>query len=166
VEERKFALSLVQDEGYQYIVLFDDPGMDPLRLDEPPPLGAGHAPNAVRLLGAAIGNCLAASLQFCLARARVEPRRISARVEGRLFRNRDGRLRVGDLKVLLEPSLGSGNASRFDRCVELFEEFCIVTESVRRGIDVMVEVRPRYHADEVDARPERNPGESTPIAAD
>lgn len=74
MEERKFALSLVQDEGYQYIVLFDDPGMDPLRLDEPPPLGAGHAPNAVRLLGAAIGNCLAASLQFCLARARVEPR--------------------------------------------------------------------------------------------
>jgi organic hydroperoxide reductase OsmC/OhrA len=144
VDERGFALTLVRDESFQYVVLFDDPGLDPIRLDEPPPLGDGQGPNAVRLLGAAIGNCLAASLQFCLQRARVNVLAMSARVEGRLVRNRDGRFRVGDVHVVLNPTLGEGSAASFDRCVELFEEYCIVTESVRRGIDVLVEVRPHY----------------------
>ena len=46
-------------------------------------------------MGAAVGNCLAASLLFCLEKARVPVTDIRARVEGYVVRNESGRLRVG-----------------------------------------------------------------------
>jgi hypothetical protein len=46
-------------------------GAPPLRIDEPPPLGEERGPDAAALLGAAVGDCVAASLVFCLRKARV-----------------------------------------------------------------------------------------------
>lgn len=149
MDGERFALTLALKDGFEFAADFDQPGVANLALDEPPPLGAGHGPNAARLLGAAVGNCLAASLLLCLRKARVEVLDFRARVEGTLVRNARGRLRIGDIRVSLQPVYGGRDAGRIDRCLEIFEDFCIVTESVRRGIDVKVEVEPALTATEV-----------------
>jgi len=38
-------------------------------MDEPEPMGGNSGPNACKVLAATIGNCLTASLLFCLQKA-------------------------------------------------------------------------------------------------
>lgn len=137
-----FAVSLEQRERFVFDVAFDDPGWPLLRLDEPAPLGDGSAPNASRILGAAVGNCLAASLLFCLQKARVPVTGLKAEVRGELARNEKGRLRIASMGVVIRPTLDAVGPERIARCLELFEDFCVVTQSVREGIDVHVSVEP------------------------
>ena len=111
-------------------------------MDEPPPVGDGTGPNPTRLLGAAVGSCLSASLLFCMRKARLQPGEITATVEGTLERDDRNRLRVGGLQVRIRPTLGEDDASRARRCMDVFEDFCIVTQSVRSGIDIDVVVEP------------------------
>ena len=139
-EEHGFAVGLTLREGYAFSVDFEQQGVPVLVLDEPPPLGTGRGPNAARLLAAAIGNCLSASLLHCLRRARVEVQGMHTTVEGTLVRNERGRFRVGAIRVKLAPDVAPEQRERMSRCLELFEDFCIVTESVRQGVQVDVEV--------------------------
>jgi organic hydroperoxide reductase OsmC/OhrA len=44
--------------------------------------------------------------------------------------------------VGLEPELDAEAGQKLNRCLELFQDFCLVTQSVRAGIDVEVEVAP------------------------
>lgn len=142
MDDHRFSVDLTLEQGYQFSVDFHLAGVPELRVDEPAPLGRSSGPNAARLLAAAVGNCLAASLAYCLQRSRVPLRRLRATVEGTLVRNAKGRLRIGGLRVRLEPELETEGAERLRRCLELFEDFCLVTQSVRAGIDVEVEVAP------------------------
>jgi uncharacterized OsmC-like protein len=142
-EEKTFSLSVEQQDRYRFDVVFDDPSWSPIPTDEPSPLGDGTAPNPSRLLGAAMGNCVAASLLFCLEKARVPVTDIKARVTGTIGRNDRGRLRIRSLKVVVEPTVDGVPPQRLARCLEIFEDFCIVTQSVREGFDVDVVVEPR-----------------------
>jgi organic hydroperoxide reductase OsmC/OhrA len=136
-----FTIHIDQVEGYLFRTRFDHESHGELLMDEPPPLGKDAAPNPARILAAAIGNCLAASLQFCLARAGLHPTALSATAQVQLVRNQDRRLRVGAIEVTLSPELAASSA--LDECVGAFEDFCVVTESVRQGLDVRVRVEPR-----------------------
>lgn len=140
IEEKRFDVALTLRDGYAFSADFDQDGVPALLLDEPPPLGAGRGPNAVRLLAAAVGNCLGASLVHCLRKARVDVRGMRVAVEGTLVRNERGRLRVGEIRVRLAPDVPAEQRERMGRCLELFEDFCLVTESVRQGITVDVAV--------------------------
>jgi organic hydroperoxide reductase OsmC/OhrA len=111
-------------------------------VDEPPPLGAGHGPNASRLLAAAVGNCLSASALLCLRKARIDVRGMRTTVRSSMVRNEKGRLRIGTIRVDIEPVVSPADRERMSRCLELFEDFCVVTQSVREGIDVEVAVTP------------------------
>ncbi len=138
-----FSLTVRRREGFRFDVSFDDASWPAVLLDEPSPLGEDTGPNAARMLGAAIGNCLAASLLFCLQKAHVPVSDLTARVEGTIGRNERGRLRITGVRVVLEPSVeGDAEPARLSRCLGIFEDFCVVTESVRQGIDVEVEVAP------------------------
>jgi organic hydroperoxide reductase OsmC/OhrA len=108
--------------------------------DEPPPLGEGSGPNAAAVLAAAIGNCLAASFAFCLRKVRLEPLDVTAEVVAHVARNEQGRFRVKDIDVEIRPEVAENDRARAERCEQLFEDFCIVTESVRRGIPVNVKI--------------------------
>jgi uncharacterized OsmC-like protein len=90
------------------------------------------------LLGAAIGSCLVSSLLFCLAKARVPLENMRARVNVEKVRNERGRLRIGSIKVGLALDVADEYRERFERCRSLFEDYCIVTESVRAGIPIEV----------------------------
>jgi uncharacterized OsmC-like protein len=136
-----FAVTLNRHDNYRFHVDFGLENVPSLETDELPPLGEGAGPNPARMLAAAVGNCLAASLLFCLNKSRVEVEDLAVRVEGSYARNEEGRLRIEGLSVILEPHIASDLAGRLDRCTYLFEEFCIVTQSVRDGLKINVEIR-------------------------
>ncbi len=129
-------------DNYEFVAQFDDvDGLPEMVFDEPVPLGEGRAPSAAAVLGAAVGNCLAASLVFCLRKVRIEPEGLTARVATHVSRNEQGRFRISGIDVELVPELGPDvDQSRFNRCEQLFEDFCTVTESIRQGIPIRVAV--------------------------
>lgn len=60
-ESSRFEVRLDQEEDYRFRSDFGVPGIQPLIIDEPPPLGDAAGPNASRLVAAAVGHCLSAS---------------------------------------------------------------------------------------------------------
>ena len=127
---------------YEFVGEFPDiTGSPSILFDEPEPLGHNRGPSAAAVLGAAIGNCLAASLAFCLRKARVELDDLTAHVTTHVTRNEQGRYRITGIDVALEPEVRQLDRQRLERCQQLFEDFCIVTQSVRQGIPVNVSVK-------------------------
>ena len=140
-EKRDYKVGVRFVRGYEFAAMFpDSDAVPPIVFDEPEPLGEGNGPNAVGVLAAAVGDCLAASFAFCLRKARVEPVDLTASVVAHVARNEQGRFRVSGIDVELTPDVNESDRHRLDRCERLFEDFCIVTESVRRGIPVNVKV--------------------------
>ncbi len=137
----KFTVTLTRKAGFEFAADFALPGVPALHLDEPAPLGGGTGPNPARVLAAAIGDCLSASLLYCLQRARIPVDGITTSVEGEMVRNAAGRLRMGPMRIRVAPEI-AGDQDRIGRCLEIFEDFCVVTQSVRDGMDVSVAVEP------------------------
>jgi uncharacterized OsmC-like protein len=135
----RFSVRVEQIDGFEFRVKFDKEQFALLLLDEPQPLGRDAAPNAARLLAAAIGNCLSASLVFCLKKSNVEASGVSADVVVEIVRTEARRLRVGKVDVTLHTNLPP-NDPALASCLGTFEDFCIVTQSVRHGIEVAVHV--------------------------
>jgi organic hydroperoxide reductase OsmC/OhrA len=132
-------VSLKLEEGYRIRATFESvAGAPSLVLDEPEPLGAGTGPNAQDLLAAAIGNCLAASLIFCLRKSRADVTGLEARVTTDTGRTEGNRLRINRVDVELAPKVGEEDAAKMARCAGLFEDFCTVTASLKGGLDVRV----------------------------
>jgi organic hydroperoxide reductase OsmC/OhrA len=140
-DDHSFSVEVQQVEDFKFTVDFGLDGVDDLLLDEPAPLGGGAGPNASRVLAAAIGNCLCASLLFCLRRARAEVSGIGARVSGSWVRNEEGRWRIKEMEVEINPSVEEEHASQLERCAEIFEQFCVASQSVRDGIEIKVKVK-------------------------
>lgn len=139
-EHARFTIHLDHLKDYQYQVRFDWENVPQLLLDEPPPLGSKQSPNASRLLAAALGNCLSASLLHCIAREDIPAEGMKTAVTCQLIRNADKRLRIGHIEVRITVSDQLASAPRMQRCLDLFEDFSVVTASVRAGIPVTVEV--------------------------
>ena len=139
-ESLSFKLELEQLQDYEFRVKFDWPDVAELTLDEPAPLGRATGPNAARLIGAAVANCLSSSLLFCMRKFKQTPGTLRAEVTGELARNERGRLRLGRFDVTIRLADAVGDIKHFDRCLQQFEDFCVVTESVRKGIPVGVRV--------------------------
>jgi len=136
--QEEFITNLEMLHAYQFEISFDDAGLANVRSDEPVPVGNGEYPNATRYLSAAVGNCLCASLAFCLRKARSEPISIRARVRTVLGRNDKGRLRVQGMQVTIYPEVE--DPAKLERCIPLFQDFCTVSAAVREGIDIQVSV--------------------------
>lgn len=139
-EVGRFTIDVEHLEGYEYKVKFDWPQAPDLLMDEPSPLGEQKGANASRLLAAALGNCLSASLMYCVSKADPPDQAVKTSVTCTMVRNEKGRMRVGGMDVRLTLGREFEQSARLKRCLSLFEEFCIVTASVRDGIDVRVEV--------------------------
>ncbi|MCA8003333.1 OsmC family protein [Burkholderia metallica] len=138
-EERVF-VDVIQVERFRFRVEFPDTAAPTLVTDELQPLGDGRAPNPIRLLGAAVANCLAASLLYSLQKYRNDPHPVTAHIEVALIRDTADRLRVGSMAVELKAGKKWAELAHAARALARFEEFCTVTESVRHGIPVTVNV--------------------------
>jgi organic hydroperoxide reductase OsmC/OhrA len=129
-------------DGYRFAATFPDvAAAQAITLDEASPLGTDAGPTPAGLLAAAVGGCLSASLTLCLNKAHLEPDAVNAHVTAHIGRNAGGRLRIEGIDVALTPCFPGTDQARFERCAALYEDFCIVTESVRHGIPVNVHLQ-------------------------
>ena len=140
--EEQFSVTLRMYQDYAQVVDFGPPDQTLIALDEPHPVGRGYGPNPARMLASAVGGCLGASLLYCFRKARIDVAGLSTKVEGTLVRNERGRLRIGALRVTLAPTMRSVASELLTQCFDIFEDFGVVTQSVRDGIDVDVRVEP------------------------
>jgi organic hydroperoxide reductase OsmC/OhrA len=90
------------------------------------------------MLAAAAADCLSASLLFCIFKEEPPANCLRAEATCIMIRNEKKRLRIGGLEVkLILSDLVKENA-RFARCKTLFEDFCVVSASIRQGIPMKV----------------------------
>jgi len=137
--EGEFSIHLTHNTGYNFNIEFDLDLADDLITDEPEPLGEGNGPNPSRLIAAAAANCLAASLLFCINKKDVTPNSLNACVTCHIERQQ-GRLRIANMQVNLNINPVLEQAIRMKRCLNLFESFCVATESLRKGFPIGVNV--------------------------
>src|SRR5436305_170887 len=105
-DEHTHRVTIRLARGFEFVAEFNDvPGAPSILFDEPAPLGGGNAPNAAAVLGAAVGNCLSASLAFRLRRARMDLEGLTTHVTTHVVRNERGRFRIGGIDVELVPVL-------------------------------------------------------------
>lgn len=138
--ESSTTVELVQLADYRFEASFGVPGMPKLVTDEPPPLGANAGPSPDHMLGAAVANCLASSLLFALRKFKNEPGPIRARATVEKARNEQKRIRIARIEVELHLGKPAAGMQMVERALAQFEEFCVVTQSVRAGIPVDVRV--------------------------
>ena len=142
VLETDSTTKLEQVKDYHFTVTFDKESLKAIAMDEQAPLGTGQGPNASRLLASAVGHCLSSSLLFCLQRSRIQLKQISTEVHTKLGRNETGRWRVQNIQVNIKAEpINQQDQERMKRCLDIFEDFCIVTASVKKGIDMQVTVQ-------------------------
>jgi uncharacterized OsmC-like protein len=127
-------------KGFKFKVVFDGEDVPELIVDEIKPLGENAGPNPTRLLSAAVGHCISSSLLFCLRKARVKVKALETEVKANVVRNEEGYLRVRSLDVQVRLDVQEDDKSRVDRCLGIFENYCTVTQSVRKGIAVKVAI--------------------------
>ncbi len=127
-------------EGYRFKVGFDVDTIPSLVVDEMAPIGQGLGPNPSRLLSVAVGHCLSSSLLYCLNKAKVRTTKLDTTVMTKIDRNAEGYLRIQGLNVRIQLQVNEEDKLRVPRCLALFENYCTVTQSVREGIDVKVDI--------------------------
>ena len=133
------SVTITQQSNYQFIVDFGA-GIPPLQADEQPPLGAGEGPTPSQLLVAAVTNCLSASLFFALQKYKQDAGGIVTTGTARIDRDDNKRLRVQEIAITIRLGKNGSEIDQLGRILTQFEEFCTVTQSVRRGIPVNVTV--------------------------
>lgn len=110
--------------------------------------GEKIGPDAATLLGLGVVSCLSASFIFCLNKRKLTLDDLEAKAEISFKENEKKVMRIEKIKVNLMPKTGDPSVlKRVKQCMKelksghrLFEESCIITASVREGIDVDVSI--------------------------
>lgn len=127
-------------DGYRFIAIFDENGIPSLVVDEQKPIGENAGPDPTSLLSVAVGQCLSSSLLYCMQKARVKVMNLETIVRAAKERNGEGFLRIRTLDVQLHLVVNEEDKERVARCLEIFENYCTITQSVIRGIKVNVNI--------------------------
>jgi uncharacterized OsmC-like protein len=139
-DTESITVTLTQEADFSFRIAFDEASLPDLLSDESPPLGHGAGPDPTRLLVAAIGSCLGSSLLFALRKFKNTPGTIVARMRAYPTRNEHKRLRIGHIAAEIQLPENAGDYKQIERIIAEFEDFCVVTQSVRAGIPVEVTV--------------------------
>ncbi|MFX1441926.1 MAG: OsmC family protein [Promethearchaeota archaeon] len=105
-------------------------------------------PDAAQLLAMALLGCLNASFLFCLNKRNLTVDDLEAHAEISFKKIEKGYTRVDKINVKIVPKTTDPvTLKRINQCIKkmkngnmFFEETCIITESVRQGIEVNVDV--------------------------
>jgi len=132
-------VELSQRNDYRFDIAFGE-DVPMLTSDEPAPLGTGLGPSPVQMLCAAVGNCLSDSLLFAFRKFKQVPEPIHCVVTAEIGRNTDNRLRVLNMTAEIRMGALVSALAQVEHVLAQFEEFCTVTQSVRQGIPVIIQV--------------------------
>jgi uncharacterized OsmC-like protein len=141
-KERRFAVNLKHESGFRFISQASEDGRlhgNPYVSDEPDPVGEASGPATPALLGSAIGHCLSASLLEALRHAHVEVLGFETEVVAIVKPNEDGLPRIDGVDVQLRPTVKNRSAET-KRCSGIFEKYCTVSSSLKKGIEIRVNV--------------------------
>ena len=141
--ENDVTIEVVLQSDYRFEIDFGLPHVPKLVTDASAPLGQGAGPDSEKLLLAAVANCLSASLLFSLRKFKNDTVPMRATAGAKLERNEHGRLRVGSIQVEIQLGSPANELKQLDRAIAQFEDFCVVTQSVRAAIPVSVRVLDR-----------------------
>ena len=144
-DESEFEIRLTQIEGYSFKIDFGLEGVAPLIGDEDPPLGKNAGPDPSRLLGAAVAQCTLSSLLFCMQKSRADLRGLKAIAKVRFGRNEKKRLRIIGIDLRIDADASESDRSKLERCLPIFQDFCTVSQSVKAGIPVTIEMMSEKH---------------------
>lgn len=105
-------------------------------------------PDAATLLGMGIVSCLSASFLFCLQKRNLTLDDLEGKVEISFHKNDKGYTRIKKINVKLIPKTKDKEVrKRIHTCMRevkdgnmFFEETCIITPSVKEGLDIIVNV--------------------------
>ncbi|MEO7007590.1 MAG: OsmC family protein [Caldimonas sp.] len=136
----RFTIELVQQADYRFEAHFDNLAIAPLLTDESPPLGGDAGPSPSRTLAVAVAHCLSSSLLFAMRKFGNEPDPLRTHATTTLARNAQNRWRVARIAVEIHLGRTAAEFKQLERILAQFEDFCIVTQSVRVGIPVDVQV--------------------------
>jgi len=142
-EEKEFTYEINMEKLENYKFLVDFGGSIPsLLMDETEDVPGGEetGPTASMLMGAAVGNCLSASLVFCLSKKRVNLKNLKTKITLKRKRNDKGYWNISGIVVDLQPEIAEEDRERFDKCVEIFRNYCIVSNSIETGIPLTVNI--------------------------
>lgn len=137
MDDSQFTISLKRIENFLFQIDFGAFGN--VLTDEPEPLGGGEGPNPSAMLAAAVANCLSASLLFALRKHKDDPGELTATVTGKVERV-DRFRRVTGFDVQIRLGVPQESLPGLEKAVAVFENFCTVTQSVRHGVPVTVEI--------------------------
>jgi len=114
-----------------------------LSIEAPPELGGkGTAPNPDRLLAAAVGGCLTLSLLMNLQGFRLNPKELNTKVKANIGPGDKGLPRFKSIDVEINPVFeGAIKKESLKKVIDTFQDFCTVTQSVRKGVPVNVTVK-------------------------
>ncbi len=138
----EYELSMVKLDDYKFVVDFNKDSIPDLFMDESEdiPGGEGKGPTASMLLAASIGNCLSASLYFCLTKKKHKVNELKTKVIVFRERNMDGFWRISEITVSLSPDIERAGDSTAKRCMEIFRNYCVVSSSIEEGIKINVNI--------------------------
>lgn len=146
-EEHSFTINMEKTGPMQFTTTFDKSQFPDISFDESEKSGGNNRyPDASRYLTAAIMNCLSASLTFCLNKSRIGIKSLTTTGICTSSRNEEGYWRIKKIKVELHPVFDTNiddtnTEQRIKRCRDIFEKYCVVSASVRKGIPIDVDIK-------------------------
>ncbi|MDX1797298.1 MAG: OsmC family protein [Candidatus Lokiarchaeia archaeon] len=95
-------------------------------------------PNPSKLLALSILGCMSASFVFCLQKKDFSLSDFKGKAFITSKRNEKGLWRIKQIKLELHPKIDTPKMrERADQCQKFFEQFCIISESLKEGIEII-----------------------------
>lgn len=134
------SIHLRHQADYRFEIDFDHGRSPALVTDLGPPLGQSAGPDPEKLLASAVATCLSSSLLFALRKNGNEAPPMHTVATPVLARNEQKRLRVGHIDVEIRLGVPAASLRSLEKILATFEDFCVVTQSVRGGVPVNLRV--------------------------
>ena len=138
----KVSIELIEDLTFK--LNLENPVLPELLVDETHDVNSPEAlgPDPSKLLIAAVMGCLNASLAFCLKKAHIPLKGMKAQGMLTSRRNEQGFWRVSEIDVEIFPEIEiEKGIPRMEKCLDIFHNYCTITQSVRQGIPVNVTIK-------------------------